>query len=201
MKKIIAFTAALLLSTSVIFASEKAFHVGGAIPAGSLSDGNDDCSLSGFDFYADFTRIADSGFTFNITLAAGTSTLTADGEDLDLTNCFLGGGLGYSFIHDEKKTLSLTGDLGFLIMSGDKNVYPAKIDYSATMFYIGPKVAFTYKFLKHLGIFANAGLYYASGSWSTTIESTVRGISYSTSDDGSISGIIFRPDFGVAIPF
>lgn len=50
-------------------------------------------------------------------------------------------------------------------------------------------------------IFANAGLYYASGSWSTTIESTVRGISYSTSDDGSISGIIFRPDFGVAIPF
>lgn len=201
MKKLIALTTALLLSVSSMFASEKAFHIGGAVPAGSLSDEDDSSSLSGFDFYADFTRIANGGFTFNLTLAAGTSTLSYNDADLDLTNCFLGGGFGYSFIHDEKKTLSLTGDLGFLIMSGDKNLYPIKIDYSAVMFYIGPRISFTYKFLKHLGIFANAGLYYASGSWSATIESTVLGSSYSRSDDGSISGVIFRPDFGIAIPF
>lgn len=184
--------------------SSSTFHVGGAAPLASLSDNSrNDFSSSGFDFYADFTRILENGFTFYVNATAGvvTASASADGlsDDIDMTDFSFGAGLGYSFIHDEKKNLSLTGEAGIEMLSGNKNIYTigtqlSKLDVSTTVFYIGPKISFTYKFASHFGIFANAGLYFATGSNKFEVKDL------NLSSEKSISGVLFRPEFGVAIP-
>ncbi|MDY6398851.1 MAG: hypothetical protein SPL22_14155 [Treponema sp.] len=198
MKKLIALAAAILLSSSALFA-ENAFHFGLGIPVGSYSGNDDgDFSTSAVDFYADWTRIAERGFTFNLNFAAGSGTLKPkDGNfDFDVDNFAFGAGFGYSFIHNEKMTLTLTGDLGIDILSGSKN----SVDITNIEFYIGPKISFTYKIFSHFGLFANAGLYGTAGSASVTSDYiTLYGKSTRTESEGN-SGICFRPEFGIAVP-
>ena len=101
-------------------------------------------------------------------------------------------------------TLSLTGDFGFDFIFGEKTVLGSDIDIFNFDFYIGPKVSFTYKILEHFGVFANVGVFYAGGltSVSTSYTYSDKYGSYSSTDsDGwSNTGVIFRPEFGVAIP-
>ena len=201
MKKLIAMAAALLLSASAMFA-ENAFHLGLAIPFGSVTTDDDvDLSSSAYDFYADWTHIADGGFTFNLNLAGGSGSIEykdAKDFDIDVSDFFFGAGFGYSFIHDEKMTLSLTGDFGFDFLFGSKD----SVDVLNLEFYLGPKVSFTYKILKHFGVFVNAGLYYAAGytALSRPYYNTSYGYSTTKTEDWNNTGVIFRPEFGIAIP-
>ena len=196
MKKVLALVIALLISSSAAFA-ECVFHIGLAIPSSSLSDSdNNSVNSFGGGFYFDFTRIADAGFTFNVTTSIGPTSISGDysSSSLSATEYSFGAGFGYSFLHDQKKTLSLTGNFGFDFMTGDDSVSGVKIDYSSVLFYIGPKVSFTYKFLSHFGVFGNVGLYLATGSADTKTSIT------SKKNDNSISGIIFSTNLGIAIP-
>lgn len=202
MKKLIALAAALLLSASAVFA-ENAFHFGLAIPLGSVTLENDaEFSSTAYDFYADWTHIADGGFTFGFNFAGGSGSLSGDGDfKLDVSNIAFGTGFGYSFIHNEKMTLSLTGDLGLDFLIGSENIAGYDYNYMTVAFYIGPKVSFTYKLLKHFGVFVNAGLYYAGGSFIKENEYPMEhGGTNVHSDSVDFTGVIFRPEFGVAIP-
>lgn len=196
MKKILTIIAAAVFSVSSIFA-ENAIHLGGSIPSGSFTtdaEGVDlDMSTSGFVFAFDYTHIADAGFTWKIGFDAGSISGDYDvAKNVDFEGAFFDSeiGFGYSFIHNEKMTLSLTGNLGFDFFTLTTDV--SFVGDSATLlFHIGPEVSFTYKFLSHFGVFGNLGLYYATGS--TTGDSI--------DDSYSTSGVIFKPKFGIAIPF
>lgn len=197
MKKLLTLVAAAVFSVSAVFA-ESAFHIGAAIPVDALSVNDHSFTVTGFDFTADFTHIADAGFTWKIGFDAGSARAEMEGfksYDLDGGNFAMDAGFGWSFIHNEKMTLSLTGDIGFDIFSAS---YNSNLETFTFLFYIGPEVSFTFKFLSHLGVFANVGLYYATGSTGMRYPT---GSSSNTTDTYDASGIIFKPKFGISIPF
>ena len=63
----------------------------------------------------------------------------------------VGIGLGASFIHNEKMTLSLLGDLGCRIHSMSED----DVDMTSVLFYVGPEIAYTFRFNERIGLFAN----------------------------------------------
>ena len=219
MKKLIALVAAALLSASAVFA-ENTFHIGTYFPISPLtiSDGDYDAdfSTSGFGGGFDFTHVADGGFTFKVGLDFGYVSTddvksALKGNDLSGLDFALGFGLGGSFIHDERMTLSLTGTFGlrgqYLWETDSIDLYYATADVDTSvfgfLFYIGPEISYTFRFNDHVGLFANFGIFYNVGVATYDVSTS----SYSGSgsdkeynyDNGYFaSGFTFQPKIGVA---
>jgi hypothetical protein len=128
---------------------------------------------------------------------------------------FLGdAGFGWSFIHNEKMTLTLTGNIGLSICSYKLEEKYTTTSYSSTVvadrerkltpieFYFGPEIAFTYRFNKHFGAFADVGFFYATGSAKLKNKAEALGIKlYDTSASLDISGLLIVPKVGVSFTF
>lgn len=233
MKKILALVAAAL-STAAVFA-ENTLHIGVGFPISPLKADNQDYdwvstqdfSETGVDFAFDYTHVADSGFAFKVGFDVGyvsssdmktykvdASTFSFKEEDdaagLDLA---FGVGFGGSPIHDEKMTLSIFGTFGFRyqlfdILSASFSGNSLDVTWSNYLFYIGPEVAYTFRFNEHVGLFADFGIFYnigaggyayeysGSGSISESIKET-----YHLDDLWLVSGFTFQPKIGLAITF
>ena len=119
MKKLLALVAASLLSLSSF--AENTFHVGAFFPVTILDiDGESVVSeTAGAAF--DFTHVADCGFTFKAGAGCGFGLSDIEdtkGDSLTWFDLDFSAGFGGSFIHDEKMTLSLLGDIGLRIQGG-----------------------------------------------------------------------------------
>ena len=195
MKKILALVAASLLSLSSF--AENTFHVGAFFPVTILDIDGESVVAETAGAAFDFTHVADCGFTFKAGAGYGfglSDIEDAKGDNLTWFDLDFSAGFGGSFIHDEKMTLSLLGDIGLRIQGGGESADGNSVDYIPVMFYFGPEVSFTYRFTPHVGLFANLGVFYAIGS--TSAEITSAGETFS--DDLSTSGFIVQPKLGVA---
>lgn len=195
MKKILALVAASLLSFSSF--AENTFHVGAFFPVTILDIDGESVVAETAGAAFDFTHVADCGFTFKAGAGFGfglSDIEDAKGDDLTWFDLDFSAGFGGSFIHDEKMTLSLLGDIGLRIQGGGESADGNGVDYIPVMFYFGPEVSFTYRFTPHVGLFANLGVFYAIGSTSVELKTA----SETVSDDLSTSGFIVQPKFGVA---
>ncbi len=227
MKKLLALVAMTVISASALFA-ENTFHIGAYIPISSWSLDNSgyssDYSNNCFGGFFDYTHVADSGFAWKIN--TGLAVLTSsDPEGFEGPEIEFGLGFGGSPIHDSKMTLSVTGSFGLRIhvpACTETNTYGSYNYYDyysrsyksmsktetidtelwAFLFYIGPEINFTYRFHKHIGVFANLGIFYNTGH--CTVNNKYKN-NYSdyymdsdSSSDGSIGGFTFEPKFGVA---
>lgn len=219
MKRLLALVATAMLSTFAF--AENTVHLGAFFPIHPATLGQDgqtaDLSSSGFGVNVDYTHVSDGGFTFKFDLGlARTSTKDLWDESLSGVN-FLGDvGFGWSFIHDEKMTLTLTGNIGLSVCSYNlKEEYYYTTSYTGsvlaererklnpiTEFYFGPEVAFTYRFNKHFGAFADVGLFYATGSADYKDKAEALGNKlYERSESLDISGLLFVPKAGMSFTF
>ena len=221
MKKIIALVAAAALSATAAFA-EKTIHIGVQFPFSDLSasgfadpaeiDGNTivadgvggDFSTSGAGGSFGYTYVADSGFTskFRVGLAGiSTSDIkTISGKNLAGLELDLGLGFGGSFIHNERMTLSLTGDLGLRMryfswtdsyeISGDD--YDVDMEILSPVFFIGPELSYTFRFGEHVGMFVSLGYFYNIGMFACQYNQR-------DASDFTVSGFSFQPKFGLSI--
>lgn len=216
MKTIIASVAAVALSVSAVFA-ENTLHIGMYVPISNLTVAEGSASTAfattGFGGSLDYTHVAGSGFTFKIGLGvAGANsynlTTPIEGKNLTGPDFDLGFGFGGSVIHDEKMTLSLTGNLGFRVqmLSGSDRykVFNAKTstidtEMESFLFYIGPEISYTFRFNRHIGLFANFGIFYNTGGSSYL---TLGGPSEIRFDfTYTTLGFNFQPKFGLAVTF
>lgn len=219
MKKIIALVAAAALCASAVFA-ENTIYLGLQFPSANLS-------VSGFptaseytsrgNFFSSgaggslgYTHVAGSGFTFKLgagLAGVGTSDIrTISGENMGGIELDLGLGFGGSFIHNERMTLSLTGDLGLRIKylfktDSDENGwinYDIYTEILSAMFYIGPELSYTFRFSEHVGMFVNLGYFYNIGNsnYAVRIDDDAP-----DSDDFTTSGFSFHPKFGLSLSF
>ena len=206
MKKVLAVAAAALLCLPAIFA-ENTVHFGMNFPISKVTadvNGNDTkANSTGFDGWADFTHVSERGFTWKAGLGVGSSSSDDIFEDDCHTIDFdLSTGFGYSFIHDEKMTFSLTGNLGLFAqdyeLEKDYGVVSIESKCSPLAFYIGPEASFTYRFTEHFGAFANFGIFYQIGIAEYTIEIKGAGKYEETVD---LSGFLFEPKIGLSWTF
>lgn len=223
MKKFIALVGAALLS-AVVFA-ENTMHFGAYFPLASFKaspedeDYTVDLGESGVGGSFDYTHVADGGFTFKVGVGlahVSTSDVVSaiNGDDLggvDFDTVF---GWGGSFIHDERMTLSFTGNLGFRIqsLSASEDVKVSGVtvargyetDFFSILCYIGPEISYTYRFNDHLGAFANFGIFYNIGySYYSTSDVEYNGTTLYYGDDDTIitKGFIFQPKLGISVTF
>ena len=228
MKKIIALVAAAAFYATAAFA-EKTIHIGVLFPFSDLnasgfadpsigSSGNTivadgaggDFSSSGAGGSLGYTYVANGGFTFKFGVGlAGISTSdirTISGKNLTGVDFDLGLGFGGSFIHNERMTLSLTGDLGFQLkfLSGTESQedgwgsnHDIDREILSAMFYIGPELSYTFRFGEHVGMFVSLGYFYNIGSSTYSVGDGVG----DDSDDFTTSGFSFHPKFGLSISF
>ena len=219
MKKIIALVAASVLASATVFA-ENTFHIGAYFPISPLTasdcEYDNDIKTSGFGGGFDFTHVADGGFTFKVGLDVGhvsTSDVKSVIEQKDLggVDVALGFGFGGSFIHNERMTLSLTGDFGFRMQylsetdTIDLHYASGDVDTSVLsfLFYIGPEISYTFRFNDHVGLFANFGIFYNVGlaNNDVSISGSYSGDKYNFGDAGDTyfaKGFTFQPKIGVA---
>ena len=116
-----------------------------------------------------------------------------------------GMGFGGSFIHNEKMTLSLTGNVGFRVQSFvSKEEYSyhgytvdVETDYLSFLFYIGPEISYTFRFNEHIGLFASAGVFFDAGASAYKVD--IDG--YDDSTGLGTVGITFQPKVGLAVTF
>ena len=218
MKTIIASVAAVALSVSAVFA-ENTLHIGMYVPISNLTAAEGSASTAfattGFGGSLDYTHVAGSGFTFKIGLgvagANSSNMKTVRGKDLSGTDFDLGLGFGGSVIHDEKMTLSLTGNLGFRIqqLSGNdtfteyknyrSDTYDIDTEMVSFLFYIGPEISYTFRFNRHIGLFANFGIFYNTGESSYLTIGAPSEIKFDFTY--TTSGFNFQPKFGLAVTF
>ena len=219
MKRLLALVASAMLTTFAF--AENTVHLGAFFPihpATLKSDGvSKDLSSTGVGGTVDFTHVCDSGFTFKFDLGlARASTKDLWDESVSGVNLLGDVGFGWSFIHNEKMTLTLTGNIGLSVCS-----YNLKEEYYTTSytgskvlaererklnpiteFYFGPEVAFTYRFNKHFGAFADVGFFYAIGSAKLKNKAEALGTKlYDTSASLDISGLLIVPKVGVSFTF
>lgn len=223
MKKLVALAAAAVISSAAVFA-ENTFHFGLYFPISSFTvqslddDDIDDLGIvtKGVGGSVDFTHVADSGFVFKVGMglaAAFTDDIkTYEGDDFSGIDFEMGLGLGGSFIHNERMTLSLTGNFGYRIQSfsdsGSVKVSGMKIEYdtswTSVLFYIGPELSFTYRFNEHFGLFASIGVFGDIGLTINDYELKAKDGNYTDDiadrDDWYFAtGSDFRPKIGVSI--
>ena len=217
MKRLLALVATAMLSTFAF--AENTVHLGAFFPihpATLKSDGvSKDLSSTGVGGTVDFTHVCDSGFTFKFDLGlARASTKDLWDESVSGVNFLGDAGFGWSFIHNEKMTLTLTGNIGLSICSYKLEEKYTTTSYSSTVvadrerkltpieFYFGPEVAFTYRFNKHFGAFADVGFFYATGSAKLKNKAEALGTKmYDTSASLDISGLLIVPKVGVSFTF
>jgi len=207
MKKVISMVAAALISVTAAFA-ENTFHLGAYFPIHSFEIEGEDISSTIYGASFDYVHVAESGYTWKIGLEYGkasTSDLKSVVKDEDLTgfDFEMEAGFGASFIHNERMTLSLTGNLGFRveILGADESVPGDNVSttYGETIVFGGPQVSFTYRFNPHIGLFADLGLFYNTGA--VVFEVSSDNNSVDASDDENVTGFSVVPKFGVAFTF
>ncbi|MBB5219075.1 hypothetical protein DYE49_11410 [Treponema rectale] len=207
MKKIISMVAAALISVTAAFA-ENTFHLGAYFPIYSFEVDDTDISSTIYGASFDYIHVAESGYTWKIGLECGKAS-TSDlksvvkGEDLTGFDFEMEVGFGASFIHNEKMTLSLTGNLGFRVevLSAEESIPGDTISttYGETILFGGPQISFTYRFNPHVGLFADLGLFYNSGAVVADIDSDNGSIT--GNNDEKVSGYSCVPKLGVAFTF
>jgi hypothetical protein len=220
MKKLVALAAAAVISSAAVFA-ENTFHFGLYFPISSFTvqsltdDDFDDLALftTGVGGSVDFTHVADSGFVFKVGMGLAAAftddILTYEGDDFSGTDFEMGLGLGGSFIHNERMTLSLTGNFGYRIQSfsesGSEKIYGTKTKYdnswTSVLFYVGPELSFTYRFNEHFGIFASVGVFANIGATINDykVENKDFDIDEEDTDGYFTTGSNFQPKIGVSI--
>ena len=219
MKRLLALVASAMLTTFAF--AENTVHLGAFFPIHPATLGQDgqtaDLSSTGVGGTVDFTHVCDSGFTFKFDLGlARASTKDLWDESVSGVNFLADAGFGWSFIHNEKMTLTLTGNIGLSVCSykledkyyttsytGSKVLAERERKLNPiTEFYFGPEVAFTYRFNKHFGAFADVGLFYATGSAKYKTKAEVFGTKlYDDSTSLDISGLLFVPKAGMSFTF
>lgn len=215
MKKIIALVAATVLSATAVFA-ENTLHIGLGIPISPFTlsnDGDDvDFSQTGFDFAFDYTHVSESGFAFKVGFDGGAAICSSDfkdaeGDDLVGVDFAFGLGFGGSPIHNEKMTLSILGDLGFRFqdfdMGTEKEGNYRIEDWSLAqfIFYVGPEVAYTFRFNNHIGLFANLGIFYNVGASLYFYSSQSKEEPSWLDDTFTVKGLTIQPKLGLAVTF
>ena len=220
MKKIIALVAGLAMSMTAVFA-ENTIHLGAYFPLDKANYDGSGVFSTGVGGALDYTHVADGGFTWKAGL--GLNTLKTDDVEVDDTKLDdgvdfnLGLGFGWSFIHDEKMTFSVTGDFGLRFGGFDKKidyqiggvtVAEAKYRLDKIVFYIGPEATFTYRFTDHLGAFGAFGIFYQKslGDQEFNVEYDLKVKDenvnlVSGKEKMPISGFIFQPKLGLSWTF
>lgn len=197
--------AAAIISGSALFA-ENTLHIGAGFPISILSvdiDGSaEDFNQNAYDFTIDYTHVFEKGFTLKGGIDVGYVT-TSDvksavkGDDLGGLDFAVNLGLGGSPLHNEKMTLSILGTLGLRVQNfsamEDNGVEDISTELNTVLFYIGPEVNYTFRFNKHIGMFADFGLFYNMGKSEYSVEDN--------SDDYDTSGPTFLPKIGVSVTF
>ena len=207
MKKLIILCAVIFLQNAVTFA-ENTLHLGLYFPITNLNFDEYKISSTPVAGSLDYTHVAEKGFTWKIGLGFGlgeTSNIKAsDGANFPWLDFDLGAGFGYSFVHTEKLTLSLLGDIGLRIQGGESEEHSmfslssTKISIMPILYYIGPEVSLTYRLTKNFGLFANCGIFYVAG---TTRETCKENGQTSMDKSFSTTGFIVQPKFGISLTF
>lgn len=216
MKKIFAFVFAAAACAFSAFA-DNALNIGSYYPVAALSFDDENVTTAGAGVSLDYTHVSDGGFTWKIGSAIAVISTedikTVSGEDeMGGIDFDFGAGFGYAFVNDDFLNVSLFGDIGIRGQSVIEdaqitvadNRYDVVQEVTAGLFYIGPEISVTFKFAKHFGLFANIGLFYATGSTDCKVTYELNGREISTmgtSDSYETSGLIFQPKFGVSILF
>ncbi|MBQ9205441.1 MAG: hypothetical protein IJ158_01865 [Treponema sp.] len=143
MKKIIALVAAALISVTAAFSAEHTFHLG--LPIGYGTDASEDDEGMQVGFHFDYTKVHENRFTFKAQMFYGLPNMKYS---------FMGVGLGFSPIANEKMTLSLCGDAGI---------------GGSTFLTFGVDAMFTYRFNRHWGAFASLGAYTSNAPFVATL--------------------------------
>ena len=167
MKKLIFLVAAALLSATA-FCAEHTLGLGITFPVSSLNfkDSDDefdeDITQTGVGVDLTYLFISDSGFTGKADFAFEKISASDFEENPDEgLNCVFDFGIGYTFLRDEKFSLSALGMFGFSL--GAYNWYDDPVTESLLMKTLdfGVDVVGKFKFTNHLGAFANLGLRYS----------------------------------------
>jgi len=209
MKKIIALVAGLAMSMTAVFA-EHTLGLGLNIPVNSLTIDSEDVFEIGFGVDLSYLFIHDSGITAKAD--AGFKSLSADSDIpyLEGNGVSFGFdlGAGYTFINEEKFSLSALAMFGVTIGgvnadftdSFETEEIKAETTLTIETFDIGADVIGKYKFTDHLGAFVNLGLRYAI-NMKTECEIEYEGGDTFKVDDIKTSGIRFLPTLGVSWTF
>lgn len=203
MKKIISLIAATVLSVTAVIAegNEHNLGIGITFPISSLKIGDDvDESLSqkGMGFDVTYLFIHDSGITAkaDCTLALVSSSVSGEDPDNGL-NWTIDLGIGYTFLRNEKFSLSALGMIGYNYSeAGFGDSESAKISFTMKTIDFGADVIGKYKFTNHLGAFANLGFRYSIDKGSSYEYSDYNN-SLKFSDDAKTSGFRFVPTLGL----
>nr|MCR4790997.1 hypothetical protein [Treponemataceae bacterium] len=168
MKKIIALVAGLAMSMTAVFA-EHTVGLGLNIPLNSLEVEDEDFSEHGFGFDLSYLFIHESNITAKADVALNIMNTDDFETDENMAQFAFDLGAGYSFLNEEKYSLSALAMFGMTIGGYGKeyNDYEgttgleAESSLSMMTFDIGVDVIGKYKFTDHLGAFVNLALRYA----------------------------------------
>lgn len=213
MKKIVALVAGLAMSMTAVFA-EHTVGLGFNVPVNSLKVEDDKLSEHGFGFDLTYLFIHESNFTAKADVAMNIMNTDDFETDENMAQFAFDLGAGYSFLNEEKYSLSVLGMFGMTIGGYGKeyNDYEgttglkAESGLSMMTFDIGADVIGKYKFTDHLGAFVNLALHYAINiktQYDFDVSYNGDDVDYlSYSDDGlKTSGIRFQPTLGVSWTF
>lgn len=213
MKKIIALVAGIAMSMTAVFA-EHTVGLGLNIPVNSLKVEDESVSEHGFGFDLAYLFIHESNITAKADVAFNIMNTDDIESDANSGQFAFDLGAGYTFLNEEKYSLSALAMFGMTIggygkeFSDYEGTTGLKAESSLSMmtFDIGADVIGKYKFTDHLGAFVNLGLHYAINmktqyDFDVSYDGEkVDELSYS--DDGfKTSGIRFLPTLGVSWTF
>lgn len=207
MKKIIALVFAAVLASAAF--AENTFHIGVYAPISRFDVDDNDVASIGVGGTLDYTHVFDSGFTFKIGFDVGyvrlsdlvESTFRND-DAINGVDFALGLGIGGSFLHNDRFTLSLLLDAGYRMQLGYvKEEFGIWRDletlYASFVFYVGPELSFTFRFNDHLGLFISENVLLDLGGSVFRIEND--GKELYESDPLRTVGITTTPKIGLAI--
>ncbi|MBR0032844.1 MAG: hypothetical protein IJP61_11255 [Treponema sp.] len=206
MKKIIAIVFAAVLASAAF--AENTFHLGLYAPISKFDIDDNDVASVGVGGTLDYTHVFDNGFTLKVGFDAGfvrsdiVKTSYRKDEAINGVDFALGVGVGGSFLHNDRFTLSLLCDFGYRMQIGYvKEEYLLWRDLetvSATfVFSVGPELVFTFRFNNHIGLFISENVLLDLGATAFRIENN--GKELYKSDALRTVGITTTPKIGLAI--
>ncbi|MBR4374915.1 MAG: hypothetical protein IKP49_11200 [Treponema sp.] len=194
--------------------AENMFHIGGCVPFSHARTRDSNLyriniSESGVGFSFDFTHVADCGFTIAPWITAGLIRAKSDWipslADTYMTGFenSMGIGLGGSPIHNEKRTLTVLGKLGFRSQDCDieKDIRTSK-EIHATLitfcFSIGTEIIYTQRFTEHIGMFFSTEFYLGAGEIRYEVTDAENQTYRRKSSGGGVQST-FQPRIGLAV--
>lgn len=216
MKKLLLLIPAFFILAFQAPASDQLLQFGLSLPFSTLSSSrlrpDVDSDIYGAGLSFTFVNIADRGFTLRLSTDnyyAWDSKMKSGGKNFDGRGMDFFAGIGGALIHDERMSLTLTGNIGTSSITtkcskkipGEYYTEYLDTEISSTIFSVGPNVCFTYRLNGNAGLFAELGAYCSLGSCSITSNKSTPENPSSDSEDKSVSGWTIKPRLGFSFIF